>query len=210
MLARSQAATLRLRASSTMNTSSRGPPPGSAPSVFSQLDVKSAQRPSCETLARGVSQNDTSARTVMSKAPYGGADVPPVCTATISSSHGRHGAVSCGRPIEPGDERHERPGLRVVPGRVIAGVGFLRREHRRDQIVIRRWRRQGAKLPLRRIPGRRRAAVLIHHRAEPGGEVAARRACCSAGSAVKVLAIVSHTYSGARAGRSGAVVSRMT
>ena len=49
-------------ASSTMKASWRNvpplSPPGSTPSVFSQFDVKSAKRPSCETVARGVYQND--------------------------------------------------------------------------------------------------------------------------------------------------------
>ena len=41
-----------------MNASSRNPA-GPTPSVSPQFEVKSANRPSCETLARGVSQDQT-------------------------------------------------------------------------------------------------------------------------------------------------------
>src|SRR4029077_14798481 len=78
-----------LPVSSTMNTSSRPDP-----SVCSQLDVKIAKRPSCETFARGISQNwVTVERCCANRQTVAPAVLASVCTATISPSHERHGAV---------------------------------------------------------------------------------------------------------------------
>lgn len=67
------------------------------------------------------------------------------------------GAVAVGR-------RHEWNGAigpRVVPGRMVRQVDLFRHDDALDHVAGRERRRQRAPLPLRRVPGRRRAAVLV-------------------------------------------------
>ena len=74
-------------------------------------------------------------------------------------------------PVEAAHQRFEAIGTRVVPRRVVRQVDLLRCQHPRQQIAWRQRRGQRTDLPLRRVPRRRHAAVLVDRDAVAEGIV---------------------------------------